>query len=90
MLLVETNNVVLVSGVQQSDSVTHSFSYYFPLWFITGLKQFPVLHSRAMLFIHSVCNSLPLLIPTSQSNPSHCRPSWQPQSVSVSLFLSHG
>ena len=46
------NSVVLVSGVQQSDSVTHtnththththiyiyihSFSYSFPLWFITG------------------------------------------------------
>ena len=32
-------NVVLVSGVQQSDSVTRMytfFSYSFPLWFITG------------------------------------------------------
>ena len=32
------NNVVLVSDIQQNDSVIHihSFSYSFPLWFITG------------------------------------------------------
>ena len=31
-------DVVLISAVQQSDSViqTYSFSYSFPLWFITG------------------------------------------------------
>ena len=38
-------NIVLISAVQQSDSVTHiySFLYSFPLWFITGYQlQFPV------------------------------------------------
>ena len=29
-------NVVLISAVQQSDSVIHSFSYSFPLWPIVG------------------------------------------------------
>lgn len=37
---------------------THSFSYSFPLWFISGYWiQFPVLYSRT-LFIHPVCKSL--------------------------------
>ena len=54
---------MLVSGVQQSDSVIHtySFSYLFSLWFITGdWIWFPVLYSRTLLSIHSKCNSLHL------------------------------
>ena len=46
------------------------FSYSFPLWFITGYWiQFPVLYSRTLLFIHSVYNSLHLLMSNSQSIP---------------------
>ena len=47
------------------------FSYSFLLWFITGYWiLFPVLHSRT-LFIHSIYNNLCLLIPNSQSIPTH-------------------
>ena len=62
----------------------HCFSYSFPLWFITGYWiQFPVLYSRILLFIHSIYNSLHLLIPDSQSFP--CLPPY-PSTVSL-LFL---
>ena len=36
--------------------------------------QFPVLHSRTLLFIHYLYNSLHLLIPNSQSSPSQTLP----------------
>ena len=52
---------------------THTHTLYsFPLWFIiTGYwKEFPVLYSRTMLFIHSVYKSLHLLISNSHSTPS--------------------
>ena len=57
-----------------SDSVIYtyiySFSYSFLLWFVTGYWiQFSVLYSRTLLFIHSIYNSLPLLIPNSHSFP---------------------
>ena len=56
----------------------HSFSYSFPLWFISGhWIEFPVLPSRTLLCIHPIHNSL--LIPNSQSIPPHLLPSWQPQ-----------
>lgn len=48
-------NILLISAIEQSDSVirTYSFSYSFPLWFITGYwVEFPVLYSRTFcLFI---------------------------------------
>ena len=40
------------------------------------LIWFPVLYNRTLLFIHSICNSLRLLIPNSQSNLPL---PWQPQ-----------
>ena len=44
----------------------YSFSYYFPLWLITGYWIWlPVLRSRTLLLIHKY-NSLHLLIPNSQ------------------------
>ena len=49
-------NILLISDVQQSNSVIYiySFSYSFPLWFITGYWiEFPVLYGRN-LFIYSV------------------------------------
>ena len=67
-------NAVLISAVQQSDSVIHiySFLYSFPLWFIIGYYciWFPVLYSRTLLFIHSIYTTLHLLIPNSQSIPT--------------------
>lgn len=48
----------------------HSFSYSFPLWFITRYwKKFPALDSRTLLFICSLYNSWYLLIPNSQCIP---------------------
>ena len=57
---------------------THAHSvlkYYFPLWFIIGYRiQLSVLHSRTLLFTHSIYKSLQLLTPISHSC-SHPTPS---------------
>ena len=46
----------------------HSFLYSFPWWFIKEYRiEFSVLYTRTLLFIHSIYNSLNLLIPKSQS-----------------------
>ena len=45
---------MVYNKVIQIHTHTHSFSYFSPLWFITG--HFPVLYSRT-LFIHSIYNS---------------------------------
>ena len=46
-------NVVLISAVQQNESVIHTyilFLYSFPLWFISGYSvEFPGLYSRTLL-----------------------------------------
>ena len=94
-------NIVLISAVQASDSVLHTyvcihisiFLYSFPLYFISGYWiQFPVLYNRTLWFIHPICNSLHLLIPNFQSKLPHS-PSLLAStnlfSVSVSLFLFH-
>ena len=72
----------------------HNFSYFFPLLFITGCcTWFPVLYSRTSLLIHSIYNSLHLLIPNSQSIPSSFSLPFgnHPNlfSMSVSLVLFH-
>ena len=55
------------------------FLYSFPLWFISGYWiLFPVLYSRTLMFIHSICNSLHLLTPNSPSIPPPSLPPWQP------------
>ena len=42
-----------------SKGIWYSFSYSFPLWFITGYWiWFPVICNRSLLFIHSLYNSL--------------------------------
>ena len=49
----------------------YTFSYSFPLSFVTGYWiLFPVLYSKTLLFIHSIYNSLHLLTPNSQFIPS--------------------
>jgi len=75
------------------DTYIHSFSCYFPLWFITGYWiQFPVIYSSTLLFIHSLYNNLHLLIPSFQSTPPPT-PSplstIKPFSIFVSVFLLH-
>ena len=94
-----TNYNVLVSKVKLYTCIytyihsnTHSF-YSSPLWFATEYRiQFPVLHSRT-LFIHSVYNSLHLLIPASHSAPPpppYPSSTTNPFSTPVRLFLFHG
>ena len=66
-------NVVLISGVQQSDSVIHICTFFFIFFSVMVhhriLNIVPCAISRTLLFIHSLCNSLHLLIPNSQSTP---------------------
>ena len=64
-------NVVLVSGVQQSDSVIHIF-IVFEILFSYRLSQqsiqsveFPVLYSRSMLVIYLIYSSVYKSIPSS-------------------------
>ena len=70
---------------------TYTLFFIFFSWFITAdWKQFAVLYSRNLLFIHCIFNSLHLLIPNPQTVPSLPQlPPWQPRlfSMSVSLFL---
>ena len=70
---------MLISGVQQSDPVmrtdthTHTHTFFFVFFSIMVyhriLSIVPLLCSMALLFIHSVYNSMHLLIPHSQSFP---------------------
>ena len=54
---------------------TYIFSYSFPLWFITwSWMQLLMLYSRILLFIHSIHNSLQLLIPNSSPSFARSRP----------------
>ena len=79
---------MLISAVQQNDSVTHwCIHILFPLWFITGYWiRFPVLYSRELLslFIHPIYEF-------AFANPSPCAPSPLATaslfSKSVSLFM---
>ena len=86
---------VLTSAVQQSDSVTHIHTFLTYILFHYGLSQdteysFPVLYRWILFFIHTVYNSLHLLIPNSYFIPSPFPlPLGNHKSVltSVSLFL---
>ena len=90
---------VLIATVQQSNSVIHIYVYvlfYIIFHILYGLSQdsecgSPVLCSRTLLFIHSIYDSLHLLIPNSQSLV-HILCSFATKSLfslSLSLFLSH-
>ena len=87
-------SVVLISDVQQSDSVIHVYMFFSHILFHYGLSQiwcsFHVLHSRTLLSIHSKCDSLQLLTPNPQSIPLpllSLLPTVSLFSMSVSLFL---
>ena len=71
---------MLISAVQQCESVTVKYIYSFPLSLpplppshpsrsSQSAKLGSMLHSVALLFIHPKCNSLHLLIPASHSIP---------------------
>jgi len=53
---------MLISGVQQSDSVIHIYILFlddFPLWFIIRYWiQFPELYDRSLLFIYLIYYSV--------------------------------
>ena len=52
--------------------ICNTFHNSFPLWFITGYQiYFPVLYRRTLLFIHSIYNSLHLLIQTPDPSFPH-------------------
>ena len=58
---------MLSSGIQKSDLY---ILFHFPLWIITGYWiQLPVVYSRTLLFLCSICNRLHLLTPNFQSSP---------------------
>ena len=60
--------VVLIAGVQQSDSVMCTYASLFLRFFYVLLKYqvyFPVLYSRSLLIICFVYSSVYMLIPNS-------------------------
>ena len=77
MFLLKCNliyNVMFISGVQQSDSIIHILCLFFCIFFsimvITGyLIQLSVLHSRTLLFIHSVYTNLHQIKPSPNCIP---------------------
>ena len=83
------------SAVQKSDPVVHIYTFFLPYdlpsWSIPGdWTEFPVLHSRTSLLLHSQWNSWRLLTPNSPSiplPPISCSATINLFSVSVSLFL---
>ena len=83
-------NTVLVTGVQQSESVMHSFLESFPIQAITEYwVGSPVPYSRSLLVISFICSCVYMSIPTSQFIPP---PALSPPSnhkfiFSVTLFL---
>ena len=68
-------NVVLVSSVQQNESIIHIhvstlLESFFPVYVITEhWVEFPVLHSRFLLLIYFIYNSVCILIPISPFIP---------------------
>ena len=72
LLLIEVEliyNVVLASGVQQSDAVLYTYIFFCRFFSITGyykiLNIVPVPYSRSLLFIYFIYSSLYLFIPSS-------------------------
>ena len=74
---------ILISAVQQSDSVI-LFQILFHYGLLQDIEYSSLCHSRALLFIHSICNSLHLPVPNSQSFPPPLPPMpWQTQVCSL-------
>ena len=84
------HNVVLMSALQPSDSVTRIYTFFSVFSSIAIYHRIlnivpAVLYNRNLWFIHSVLNSLHLLILTSQSFPPRPPPPWQSQVCSLCL-----
>ena len=62
---------VLISALQQSESVIYIYAYIFIFFSLTAYPRllFPLLYSTTLLIIHSICSSLPPLTKKSQSIP---------------------
>ena len=74
--------LLVYGNVTQLHTHMHRLLYSFPLWFVTGYwAQFPVSHTKTLLFIHSKCNHLHQPTPDSQAIPLP----WPPQVCSLSL-----
>ena len=68
---------------RKSDSVIYIYTFFFAFCSISEYWiQFPVL-CKMTLFTHSICNSLHLLTPNSQTIFHHLSPLWQPQVYSL-------
>ena len=74
-------SVVLVSTVQQSDSVIHIYTFF--LLFFSVMVYPRILNRVPLLSIHSLYNSLHLLTPNSHSIPPPPPP---PTLATTSLF----
>ena len=65
--------LLLVSGVQKSDPVIHTFILFsdsFPIWVITEYRaEFPELYSRALLVICFKYSSVSVSAPGAQPAP---------------------
>ena len=84
---------MLISAVQHSDSVIHIYTFFFIFFSIMVypriLNIVPCATSRTLLFIHSMCNSLHLLTPNSQSiPPPHPSPLATTSLFSMSVSLT--
>ena len=80
------NNVVLVSGVQQSDSII-SLSLFFTNSFCRILSRVPVLHSRVLFVIYFKHIHVYMFIQNSQSFPYTNQFCWYPYLlITINLF----
>ena len=64
-------DVVVISAIQQSDSVTHIQTAILFLLLTPNRLSFPMLNSGSLLTNHSVYHSVRMPVPTPQSVPPH-------------------
>ena len=73
-------NVILISAVQQSDSVLHMYLIFFKFFphvvIAEYWAEFPVLYSRSLLVIYSIYSNVYMSTPESQSIRTLLHP-WQ-------------
>ena len=87
------HNAVLITAVQQSDSVIHTcmlLHFFFIMVYHKILNIAPCGMQRTLVFIYPIYRSLHLLVPNPQSFPPHPPSPLAPTSllsIPVSLFL---
>ena len=82
------NNGVLISATQNNSAAHIRDLHHIPPITVCHRIlniQLPGLHGGTSRCIHSLCNSLHLLIPNSPSIPPLPPPPWQPQGSSLCL-----